>query len=254
MLDQLADFAQLETSELLICLTAVFLAGLVRGFSGFALSALVMASIVIILPPVDLIPICYILEGVASILMFRGGLRDADMTIVWGLTIGSIIGVPIGLHFTVTFPVETTKLIALLVVLALAVAQLMKFRPTFLATRSGLYGSGVVSGIVTGLASVGGMVVALYVLASEAPARTIRASLVMYLLLTMFTSIVYLLMYGVMNQIALIRGAILTPPLIIGVLLGCWIFRPSLEKFYRQFCLSLLILLACIGLLRLSLG
>ncbi|MBT7906218.1 MAG: sulfite exporter TauE/SafE family protein, partial [Marinovum sp.] len=42
----------------LVCL----LAGIVRGFSGFALSALVMASAALIIPPVELIPVCWWLE------------------------------------------------------------------------------------------------------------------------------------------------------------------------------------------------
>lgn len=238
---------------MLFCLAAVFFAGLVRGFSGFALSALIMASIVVILPPIYLIPICFILEGVASMVMFRGGMRDASMPMVWGLVIGSSVGVPIGLYFTVTFPVETSKMVALIVVLLLAAAQLLRIRPKFLATKPGLYGSGLLAGIVTGLASVGGMIVALYVLASEAPAKTVRASLVMFLFIGMFTSIIYLLLYDMMNLVAVKRGLILAPPVVAGVLVGSWIFRPSLEQFYRKFCLTLLIVLACTGMLRLSL-
>jgi len=75
----------------------VIVAGIVRGFSGFALSALVMASAVVILPPVELIPICLILELAASLLMARGGWQEADRGTVLGLVIGSTIGVPIGL-------------------------------------------------------------------------------------------------------------------------------------------------------------
>lgn len=235
------------------CVGAVFVAGMVRGFSGFALSALVMASLVLILPPLQLIPICYVLEAAASLLMFRGGTRDADMKMVWGLAIGSAIGLPIGLFATTSLPVETSKLVALCIILILAAAQLFRASPEFLARSSGLYLSGVTAGIVTGLAHVGGMVVALYVLARQAPARTMRASLVMYLFIGMFTSIVFQLGFGVMNGLALTRGLILTPVVAVGVLVGSFLFRPSLESAYKRFCLGLLILLALSGLVRLAL-
>ena len=82
---------------------------MVRGFSGFALSALIMASVALIIPPIELIPVCYVLEATASFIMFRGGLRHADMKIVWGLTIGTLIGFPMGLYATTGLPVETSK-------------------------------------------------------------------------------------------------------------------------------------------------
>lgn len=102
-----------------------------------------MASVVLILPPVELIPICYILEATASLIMFRGGMRDADMKVVWGLAIGSAAGVPIGLYATTSLPVELSKLIALLIILALAAAQLLRASPKFLATTPGFMEQGL---------------------------------------------------------------------------------------------------------------
>lgn len=103
------------------------------------------------------------------------------MTLVWGLSIGAAIGAPIGLYATTNIDAGLSKLIALFIILSLTLAQLFKFRPRFLATKPGLYGNGLTAGVVTGLASVGAMVVALYILASEPAAKRIRASLVMFL-------------------------------------------------------------------------
>ena len=248
MIDSLIHLSNLPTQSFAIAAAAVFMAGLVRGFAGFGLSAILMASIVTIIPPVELIPICYVLEGSASIVMFRGGLKDADMTVVWGMVIGSAIGVPIGLYATTTIDPEASKLIALLIILGLTFAQFFRFRPKFLATKAGLSASGVTAGIATGLASVGGLVVALYVLAQETPAKNMRASLVMFLFIGMFTSLIYLLIYGVMNEQAFWRGVILTPIVLLGVFSGTLLFRPSLAGFYKRICLVLLISLYLIGL------
>ncbi len=56
-----------------------------------------MATAVLILPPVQLIPICWWLEMTASVLMAKGGWQEADRGVVWGLIIGSTVGVPFGL-------------------------------------------------------------------------------------------------------------------------------------------------------------
>lgn len=61
----------LPPAQSLIAGLAVFAAGMVRGFAGFALSALVMASIALIIPPVELIAVCWVLEMSASLLLVR---------------------------------------------------------------------------------------------------------------------------------------------------------------------------------------
>jgi len=95
--------------------------------------------------------------------------------------------------------------------------------------------------------------IALYVLARNAPARVIRASLVMFLFISAFTSIVYLLLYGIMDQRAAIRGVVLAVPTALGVMIGSRLFIPRLEPYYRPFSLTLLIGLAVVGLVRTAL-
>ena len=250
MIETLANMTELAPGELILCTGAIFFAAIVRGFAGFALSALIMASVVTILPPVELIPVCFLLEATASLMMFRGGIKEADMRIVWGLAISSAVGSPIGLYATTTLPVDTSKLIALTLLIVLAALQLFKVRIPLLATRPGLYFSGLTAGIATGLASIGGMVVALYVLSQEKAARTMRASLVMFLAITMFTTLIYLLYYEVLDMMAARRGLVFAPVVIAGVLAGSWLFRPSLEGFYKRFCLVLLLSLAGVSLVR----
>ena len=137
MLDLWAALS-LSPPELALLVGIVFVAGVVRGFSGFALSALVMASAASFMPPVLLIPILWFQEMGASLLMARGGWRDADRRRTALLVIGNWIGWPLGLWLTVTLPVETSKLIALSVILLLAALQLLKVNIPALAHRSGL--------------------------------------------------------------------------------------------------------------------
>lgn len=246
----LLAFTDLTLTQFWLLLTITLTAGIVRGFSGFALSAIVMASAVTFLPPIHLIPICFWLELCASILMARGGWKEADRGIVLGLVIGSAVGTPIGLALTTNISVEASKLTVLILVMVLALVQLAKVRIAFLATRPGLYASGLAAGIVTGLASVGGMVVALYVLSQDAPARKMRAALVLFLFVSSATSMIYLIYFDVMTMTAINRAAVFALPTFIGVIIGQKMFIPRLERFYRPFCLALLTALAMAGLIR----
>lgn len=248
------DTAGLSPQEFWLLAGIVVGAGMVRGFSGFALSALIMASAVVILSPVELIPMLWWLEMSASLMMMKGGWADADRKTAYGLVIGGAVGWPFGLWLTTSLDVSASKAIALSIIVVLAALQLAKIRLPFLASRPGLYGSGIISGVASGLASVGGMVVALYVLASDASARSMRGSLVLYLLLSLIMSMIVMLFFGVMTGESVARGLIFTTPTMFGVFLGQQLFVEKLAVFYRPFCLVLLCGLAGAGLVRTALA
>ncbi len=243
---------ELTHTQLLLAMTVVFVAGVVRGFSGFALSALTMAGLVSFIPPITLIPLCFLLEISASLLMARGGFKKAEINTVVGLLIGSAVGLPLGLWLTRTLDTSISQHIALLLILILAVLQLVKRSPSFFGTKPGLYVAGLTAGMATGLASLGGMVVALFVLAQNKPADIMRASLVVYLFAGSVITGSWLYWHGLLDTLTLYRAFLLVPVTMAGVIIGSWIFRPSLESFYKRFCLILLCVLALSGLLRLA--
>ncbi|WP_420862418.1 sulfite exporter TauE/SafE family protein [Algirhabdus cladophorae] len=246
------DALNLPPQDMALLIAICFAAGVVRGFSGFALSALVMAAGTIILPPVALIPICWWLEMAASVLMLRGGFKDANKPVVFLLAGASAIGVPLGLWATMSISLEASKTIALVLVAVLAATQLAKIRLPFLATKSGTATAGLCAGIVTGLASIGGMVIALFVLAQNTQAREMRANLVLFLFLGAVTSLVSYSLSGIMDRDAIIRGLALAVPTLAGVWIGKTFFTPKYEPYYKPFCLTLLIGLAAAGLIRMG--
>lgn len=237
-------------SETALLFAIIFAAGLVRGFSGFALSAIVMASAASFIPPILLIPILWFQEMAASLLMARGGWQDADRSRTALLVIGNWIGWPLGLWLTVTLPKEASAQIALVIILILATLQLLKVNIPALATRAGTLIAGFVAGIAGGVAHVGGMVVALYVLSQNTNARSMRGTLVLYLFIGSLGSLIYLLFFGVMTSTAMLSALTLTPVTLLSVWLGTKLFNPRWEPYYKPFCLCLLIGLAALSLLR----
>ncbi|QDG79007.1 sulfite exporter TauE/SafE family protein [Labrenzia sp. PHM005] len=251
MLMDIIALTGLTGTQFWICTAVVFTAGLVRGFSGFGLSAVVMAGIVTIIPPVDLIPVCYVLEAAASLALLRGNIRSADWTLVLQLALGSAIGVPIGLAATTYVAPETSKMIALLLVLTLTGAQLLKLVPPGFGGRYGTPAAGLLAGIVTGLASVGGLVVALYVLSRKTEPQVMRSSLIIFLLAGMVTTLMSLLYYELMTAQALQRGTVFVPVVLLGVFFGSILFSPKFAPYYKRACLTLLLCLSAVGVSRL---
>lgn len=254
MLDTLLDQLGWSSTTLILTVSVVFLASLARGFAGFGLSALTMAGLTLTIPPRSLIPMCILLEFIAGVLMAKGGFARANLKVSWGLAIFSSMGLPLGLLATVSISIQQSTIVALVLILFLALMQLFKTVPEFLGTTAGLYLSGFAAGIAAGLASVGGLVVALFVLAQRAPPTQMRASLVVYLFLTLFTTLISLTISGLLDAVAFKRALALTPVVIAGVGIGSWLFRPALEHWYKRLCLCLLMGLAIAGLVRLSLS
>jgi uncharacterized membrane protein YfcA len=239
-----------SSSETVLLFVIIFAAGLVRGFAGFALSAIVMASAASFIPPILLIPILWFQEMAASLLMARGGWQDADRPRTVLLVIGNWLGWPLGLWLTVSLPREASAQIALVIILILAGMQLLKVNIPALASRAGTLIAGFVAGIAGGVAHVGGMVVALYVLSQNDNARSMRATLVLYLFIGSLGSLIYLIYFGVMTSTAMLSALTLIPVTLLGVWLGTKLFNPRWEPYYKPFCLCLLIGLAALSLLR----
>ena len=92
---------------------------------------------------------------------------------------------------------------------------------------------------------------ALYVLAQEASAKVMRASIILYLIFSAFISGAMLAAFGLIDAQSLSRSAVLIVPAIAGTLIGQRFFIDRFAQYYRPFCLTLLIALALAGLARL---
>ncbi len=184
--------------------------------------------------------------------MIKNGWKESDKGTSIILWLGAISGLPIGLFFTKILDVQISKFVALALIIVLSVILFKNFKLTFLSSKLGTILSGICAGIATGLASIGGMIVATYVLSSQNSARRMRASLVMYILLNSVTTFIFLIIFDVMDHKAFVRGVLLAGPSSLGVVLGSILFIQKLEKYYRPFSLGLLISFSLVGLIRLT--
>lgn len=246
----LSDLLALPPASAVFLAAVVFVAGVVRGFTGFALSAFVMALATMILPPVELIPMLYWLEMAASAVMARAGWRQADRRAAILLVIGSTIGTFVGLGLVMAMDPDVSRVVALALLIIVTALQLAHIRLPFLATTPGTVAAGLTAGVASGAAGIGGMVVALYVLARQAAPAIMRATLVVYLFGGMVTSFASLWWWGTMTSVAAWRGLVLVPVCLAGVWLGMRFFTPDAQRHYRMICLWLLIGLAMLSLLR----
>jgi len=240
----------LDLLSLAFCLAAVFAAAAIRGFSGFGLSALVVSSISLVLPPAEIVPMTLMMEAVASLRMLPAVRHDLDWKIMGGLLAGAVPAVPLGAWLLASLPDAAMRgLISLLVL----VASLMVWRGIVFVRTPGLAAhgaTGVVSGGMFGAAAVGGLPVVVYLLAGSIPAATTRAVLTLYLMLMGLYGAAVTGAFGLVGAESMWRVALFLPPLFAGVAIGGRKFASASPDSYRRFTLVLLVLLAVAGLAR----
>ena len=240
----------LGAGPLAYSLIVVFLAGIVRGYSGFGFSALCVASMSLILPPAQVVPVILMLEVAASVGMLPQVWRDVDWRALAWLCLGAIAGTPFGVVVLAQVPADAARIMISLLVLAASGLLLLGYRFRGERGPKGTLATGIVSGLVNGVGAVGGLPVVIFLLASAAGAAMSRAILVVYLLLTDIYATGLTLSQGLLTWELLGRWGIALPALFLGIALGSRHFLRAPPESFRRFTLALLIVLALLGLLR----
>jgi uncharacterized membrane protein YfcA len=139
-----------------IAVFGVFAASLLRGFTGFGFGLAAVPLLSLALPPARVVPFVVVLQVIVGLAGLRSAWRHVDWRAVFGLAPGLVIGVPLGVLILTLFRPNTVRFgiglaIAASVVLLWRGARLPK-RPSPLVTGA----VGVTSGVLSGLASIGG--------------------------------------------------------------------------------------------------
>lgn len=252
LIASLAELTQVSASQLWILVFVGLFSGLVRGFTGFALSAIVVACLASFIPPIQLLPLTFLLELLASLMLTRGTLHLADKKMTITLVVTNLIGWPIGLYFTSYVDPQVSQIAALMMIVGLSLVLLFSIRLTAFDSMPGTLAAGLMSGLASGIASVGGMVVALFALGINREPPVIRASLVLFLAISTVISFAYLYAYDTFSMAIVWRFILMAPFTVIGILIGASLFSPRLQPYYRRACLALLIGLSVFGLIRVA--
>lgn len=234
----------------------VFGAGIVRGFSGFGFSALCVAGLSLFLPPALMVPPVFMLEVLASLSLLRGAWKDVDWPWLGWLVIGNALCIPLGVALLAF--VEESALRALIGMLLLAAALLLRSgrRWVLAPTRSVRLATGMVSGLVNGVAAIGGIGVAVLLSASPMAPAAMRATLIWLFLFTDLYALAWAALMPASATGELISASTwqlllwLAPAMLSGIWLGQRGFAGVSPPQFRRRVLDLLALIAALAVLR----
>lgn len=225
-----------------------FVAGIARGYSGFGLSAVAITAGSLFMEPIKIVPILYILEIVASIHMLRSVIKDVDkMLLIYGL-LGCAVGMPIGQELLLYLPGSSTK-IALYSVVVISTLFLHSGQTIPLTiNRTFCLGIGLVIGLGSGLAAIGGVAAIIILLAVNYDVIKARATMVIIFFAMYVYGMIVGSMNGIVTVVSLKLSVLFLIPLIAGLILGQRSFLVTTKEQFLKFLLMFLTAISIIGL------
>ncbi|WP_372424133.1 TSUP family transporter [Salinarimonas chemoclinalis] len=227
---------------------AAFVGGTARGFSGFGAGLIFMPLASATLGPQTAAPVLLLIDTLLIAPYVPAAWRACDRRAVSLMTLGAYVGVPAGA--AVLFLVEETTMRWLLVALIASLLALLvsgwryRGRPRAPLTL----GVGVISGVLSAAAQVGGPPAIAYWLGSQAKAAQVRANLVVFVVLAALGTAVAYLLGGLMTPAILATALVIGPFYGLGLLLGSRLFGRASEALFRRICYGLIALAAIVSL------
>ena len=237
-------------SEFLLILFIVFVASIIRGFNGFGFSATCISGFSFILPAIQIVPIILILEVFISIFMIPYIWNKIDWNFVFKLLIGIAIGSPIGLYLLKYLSPETTHLYVCLIIIFFSILLMRGYINKKINNNQSKIFTGIISGTLNGLTTLGGMPVALFLLITSIQPAVIRGSLAALFFLTDVYAFILSYFVGIVDMTTIYRTLPLIVVLPAGAFIGNKFFIKSKEKLYRKVVFYFLIIISIFGILR----
>ena len=236
----------------------IFMAGFIRGLTGFGFSAIGFFTLSFIFSPLIVVPLLYILESAASIRLLPRVWQDVPRRWLLLITCGAFIGIPFGIWLLNSLSTQDVRQVTgIMVLIACALLLSNNHNPL---TKQKLFAHvlqmsgvviivGILSGVANGLAAVGGMIVAVYSLSTPLKMVQLRAGLIVYFLLIDLLGLIWLSSQGQVSWSLMALGGIALPIMLFGNHWGFYYFDRISEAHKRLIAISLLALLASIAIL-----
>jgi hypothetical protein len=243
----IAQFAQ-HWPLLLISSSAIFLAAIVRGFSGFGFSLLSITAISIFMPAREIVPSIFLLEVAASINLIPSIWRDIDWRGIGFLLLGYVIALPFGVYALANVPAPPMNVALGLFVIVTGIMMLKGFRLEKTPGPAAIVATGAGSGLLNGAFGTGGPPVVLFYFSTPAAAAVGRASVIAFFLSTDTLGLADLGWNGLVTVQSFAQFVAWLPALLIGVAVGAKGFRHMDQAKFRRIVLIILVALAAVTL------
>jgi uncharacterized membrane protein YfcA len=242
-------FPALAGDGVAVLLAATLLGGLVRGFTGFGFAMVFMPLASVVLGPVAALGLIWFIDLPVALPVAARSARHAEWREIVPLLVTATLALPAGVWLLTWLDRETMRWVLALLVLAAVGLMASGWRYHGRPTVSLSLGVGALSGLCNGMASIGGMPLAVFWLGAQRNDRhKTRANLQTFFGISTFISGAVLWWKGILTLQALLTAVPLFAVYAIGFWGGVHGFRLASEASFRRGAYLVIFLSALVSL------
>lgn len=223
-----------EPRFLLAVLVAI-LAGLVRGFSGFGSALIYVPLVAALYSPRHAGVSILIIDFFCTLPLAGKEFRLCNWREVMPVVIGTAIGLPFGVQVLLMVdPIWLRWAISALIVVFVGLSAVgWKYRGR---TNPGIAGgTGLLSGIMTGAAQMGGPIVVMYWLGTGTDFRQMRANLMVLFILANLIGLLIFFYRGLLSVEVALFSVMVGLPFFLAIYVGGLLFKGASSTSYVRF-------------------
>lgn len=229
--------------EAFVIAAVSFVAGVMRGFSGFGAALIMVPVASAFLGPQIAVPVVTAVNLVTSIQLVPRALQDVEWGRVAPLSMAGCVAIPIGAWVLATGDPEVIRKGISVLIIIFAFMMMRGWRYTGRINGWIMGAVGLIGGFITGAASVGGPPVVTFLMAGPFNAAQNRAAIILYFI---FVQTIAMAMYWIGGLlVAQIIGAclLIMPTLMTGMWIGQNLFAKASEAGFRRIALIFLMVI-----------
>lgn len=218
--------------QTLALILIVLVASTLQAATGFGFAIMSIPFFLLLFEPHMAIQLNIVLSLILCLVMIYRVRNEIDRGLLFRLTKGSIIGLFPGLMLFIFFDAQALSIFVGIIILLSAILLIAKVNLRQSNTKEII--AGVFSGLLTASIGMGGPPLMIYFLGSKTDKNTLHGTTIAYfVLVSLFSFILQLVTFDISNRVwtATLWSI---PFLLLGILLGQWIFTRLNQQLFRN--------------------
>lgn len=211
--------------KVLAAVVAVFIAGVIRGFTGFGSALLIVPALAMLFGPVEAVVIEILLEIPVSLGLLWAAARVAERRTVLPMLGMFVLFVPVGTVLLTVINPDIVKICISVFVLTMVLILSQQARMATLVSPRASLVSGAISGVSQGMTGMAGPLFATALMARGEAARLTRANIIVVAAAIIAISVVSFAAFGLITRRTLVLALVTSPAMLLGVWAGAALFR-----------------------------
>jgi uncharacterized membrane protein YfcA len=222
----------------------VLVAGIVRGFSGFAFAFIAVISLSFALPPATIVPAVFLLEVAAGLHLLPSIWKSVHWQSIRVMSLFAILCTPLGVYVLTNVPEEPMKIALAIFGVVAAAVLLTGYQLKRMPTTAETAATGAAAGLLNGAFGIGGPPIIIFFLGSPLALEAGRASIVAAFLAMDIAALAALFLFDLYTRESLTLTLLALPALVIGVYIGSRMVGRLEERTARKAVLVILLLMS----------